>query len=182
MRVPLLYATNTALLATPNLRLRPLVPDDGRHFAELLGADPAAIAMLSHMPEPLTVEAAREWIELRTGPGGHVFAVRLADGTFVGTSGFGGPRDGVPGFGYWIGAPFRGRGYATEAGNACIAHARRLGVRRMVAETFPGNAASVRVLEKLGFLAEGPVERNYPLRGGWRTLTLHNLDIPELIV
>jgi RimJ/RimL family protein N-acetyltransferase len=136
--------------------------------------------MLSHMPEPLTVEAAREWIELRTGPGGHVFAVRLADGTFVGTSGFGGPRDGVPGFGYWIGAPFRGRGYATQAGIACIAHARRLGVRRMVAETFPGNAASVRVLEKLGFRAEGPVERNYPLRGGRRTLTLHNLEIPEL--
>jgi RimJ/RimL family protein N-acetyltransferase len=50
----------------------------------------------------------------------------------------------------------------------------------MVAETFPGNAASVRVLEKLGFRAEGPVERNYPLRGGRRTLTLHNLEIPEL--
>lgn len=182
MRVPLLYATNTALLSTPHLTLRPLVPDDGRYFAELLGADPAAIAMLSHMPDPLTVAAAREWIELRTGPGGHVFALRLPDGTFVGTSGFGGPRDGVPGFGYWIGAPFRGLGYATEAGNACIAHARRLGVRRMVAETFPGNAASVRVLEKLGFRAEGPVDRNYPLRGGWRKLTLHTLEIPDLIV
>lgn len=182
MRVPLLYAINTAVLRSPRIELRPLVPDDARHFSALLGNDGAAIAMLSHMPDPLTVPAAREWIELRTGPGGHVFALRLADGTFIGTSGFGGPREGVPGFGYWIGAAFRGRGFATEAGQACIAHARSLGVRAMVAETFPGNAASVRVLEKLGFRAEGPVERNYPLRGGRRQLTLHTLSISEYIV
>ncbi|MBI1244190.1 MAG: GNAT family N-acetyltransferase [Alphaproteobacteria bacterium] len=161
--------------------MRPLVPDDARHFADLLGADPAAIAMLSHMPDPLTVEAAREWIELRTGPGGHVFALRDASGTFVGTSGFGGPRDGIPGFGYWIGAAYRGNGYATEAGDAIVAHARRLGVKRMVAETFPGNAPSERVLVKLGFRAEGPVIRNYPLRGGWRQLTLHVLELRDLV-
>ena len=82
MRVPLLYAINTAVLKSPRLELRPLVPDDARHFSALLGNDGAAIAMLSHMPDPLTVLAAREWIELRTGPGGHVFALRLADGTF----------------------------------------------------------------------------------------------------
>ena len=183
MRVPLLYAANTAILRTARLELRPLVPDDARHFAELLAGDPAAIAMLSHMPDPLTVPAAREWIELRTCAGGHVFALRLlASGAFVGTSGFGGPRDGIPGFGYWIGGPYRGLGFATEAGHALVAHARRLGVRRMVAETFPGNAASERVLEKLGFSVDGPVERVYPLRGGLRRLTLHSLSIPDLVV
>ncbi len=181
MRVPLLYATNASVLRTARLEMRPLSPEDARHFAEQLGTDPGAIAMLSHMPEPLTVEAAREWIELRTGPGGHVFAIRRADGTFVGTTGFGGPRDGVPGFGYWVGAAYRGQGFATEAGEAIVAHARRLGVRRMVAETFPGNAASERVLAKLGFRAEGPVERNYPLRGGWRRLTLHVLELRDLV-
>jgi RimJ/RimL family protein N-acetyltransferase len=181
MRVPPLFAANASVLRTRRLELRPLSPEDSRHFADLLGSDPPAIAMLSHMPDPLTVEAAREWIELRTGPGGHVFALRLADGTFVGTSGFGGPRDGVPGFGYWIGAAHRGQGLATEAGEAIVAHARRLGVRRMVAETFPGNAPSERVLEKLGFRSEGPVIRNYPLRGGWRQLTLHVLELRDLV-
>jgi len=172
-----LYVANTARLQTRHLILEPLLVADAPAFAQLLGPDPAAIAMLSHMPEPLTVAAAAEWIALRTGPGGHVFAVRLADGSFVGTSGFGGPREGVPGFGYWIGAAYRGRGYATEAGLACIVHARKLGVRQMVAETFPGNAASERVLAKLGFKPQGPVERNYPMRGGWRRLTFHSLTI-----
>jgi RimJ/RimL family protein N-acetyltransferase len=181
MRVPDLFAANRARLQTDRLILEPLLSADAPAFAGLLAPDTAAIAMLSHMPDPLTVAAARDWIELRTGPGGHVFAVRLHDGRFIGTSGFGGPRDGVPGFGYWIGAAFRGTGYATEAGQACIAQARKLGVRKMVAETFLGNAASERVLAKLGFVAEGPVERNYPLRGGWRRLTFHSLTLPDLL-
>ena len=182
MRGPDLFVANTARLQTSRLVLEPLLSTDAPAFAALLAPDAAAIAMLSHMPDPLSVSAAREWIELRTGPGGHVFAIRLAeDGRFVGTSGFGGPRDGVPGFGYWIGAEFRGLGYATEAGRACIARARKLGVRKMVAETFLGNTASERVLAKLGFVAEGPVERNYPLRGGWRRLTFHSLTLPDLV-
>ena len=181
MRVPDLFVANRARLQTDRLTLEPLLSADAPAFAALLAPDAAAIAMLSHMPDPLTVAAARDWIDLRTGPGGHVFAVRLHDGRFIGTSGFGGPRDGVPGFGYWIGAVFRGTGYATEAGQACIAQARKLGVRKMVAETFLGNAASERVLAKLGFVAEGPVERNYPLRGGWRRLTFHSLTLPDLL-
>lgn len=172
-----LYVPNDVRLQTPRLILEPLRTIHAPAFAALLGPDPGAIAMLSHMPEPLTAKAAAEWIELRTGPGGHVFALFLADGSFIGTSGFGGPRDGVPGFGYWIGATYRGLGYATEAGQACIARARTLGARQMVAETFPGNRASERVLAKLGFVPQGPVERHYPLRGGWRRLTFHSLKI-----
>jgi RimJ/RimL family protein N-acetyltransferase len=182
MRVPDLLTANTARIETPRLVLLPLVASDAPAFAALLGPDRDAIAMLSHMPDPLTVENAREWIALRTGPGGHVFALRRHDGTFVGTSGFGGPRDGIPGFGYWIGAAYRGSGYATEAGFACLTQARRLGVRKMVAETFPGNLASERVLAKLGFVPEGPVDRLYPLRGGWRRLTFHSVVLAPLPV
>jgi RimJ/RimL family protein N-acetyltransferase len=172
-----LYEPNDAHLRTPRLILEPLRTTHAPAFAALLGPDPAAIAMLSHMPDPLTQNEAADWIALRTGPGGHVFAVFLADGRFIGTSGFGGPRHGVPGFGYWIGAAYRGHGYATEAGGACIARARTLGARQMVAETFPGNRASERVLAKLGFVPQGEVERHYPLRGGWRRLMFHSLAI-----
>jgi len=114
-----LYVPNDVRLQTPRLILEPLRTNHASAFAALLGPDPGAIAMLSHMPEPLTAKAAAEWIELRTGPGGHVFA----------------------------------------------------------AETFPGNRASERVLAKLGFVPQGPVERHYPLRGGWRRLTFHSLKI-----
>ncbi len=48
-----------------------------------------------------------------------------------------------------------GKGYATEAGAASIEHAARdFGARRIIAITSPGNLASIRVLERLGFAFE----------------------------
>lgn len=172
-----LYSPNTAVLQDDTLTLRPLVPEDAAHFERLLGPDADGVAMTSHLPYPLRAAQAREWIVMRTGPGGHVFGVLDAAGRFMGSMGFGGPKDGVPGFGYWIGLPYRNKGYATRAGRLCVAHAKALGVKRMVAETFPGNEASARVLAKLGFKSAGPVDRFYPLRGGDRVLNLHLLDI-----
>jgi RimJ/RimL family protein N-acetyltransferase len=48
-----------------------------------------------------------------------------------------------------------GRGYATEAVRACVEHAfGELGLEKLVADVDPANAASVRVLEKCGFVRE----------------------------
>jgi ribosomal-protein-alanine N-acetyltransferase len=50
----------------------------------------------------------------------------------------------------------RGRGYAVEAGAAVLSDAReRLGVERVLAITTPENAASARVLERLGMTSAG---------------------------
>jgi RimJ/RimL family protein N-acetyltransferase len=50
---------------------------------------------------------------------------------------------------------FWGRGYACEAATATIAHARNVvGLKRLVAITAPGNARSIRLLEKLGLSFE----------------------------
>jgi RimJ/RimL family protein N-acetyltransferase len=50
----------------------------------------------------------------------------------------------------------RGRGLATEAAGAAIAYAFDvLGVDEVVAYTSPGNAASLRVMEKLGMTVRG---------------------------
>ena len=95
-----LYSPNTAVLQDGTLTLRPLVPEDAAHFETLLGPDADGVAMTSHLPYPLRAAQAREWIVLRTGPGGHVFGVLDAAGRFLGSMGFGGPKDGVPGFGY----------------------------------------------------------------------------------
>lgn len=49
-----------------------------------------------------------------------------------------------------------GRGYATEAARACVRHGfDKLGLERIVADVDPANAASVRVLEKCGFVHAG---------------------------
>jgi ribosomal-protein-alanine N-acetyltransferase len=58
--------------------------------------------------------------------------------------------------GYWIGVPFWGRGYATEAARAAVAFGfETLRLKRIYAHHFAGNTGSQRVLEKIGLRHEG---------------------------
>jgi RimJ/RimL family protein N-acetyltransferase len=58
--------------------------------------------------------------------------------------------------GWAVAADARGQGIATEAGRAAIDFAfRELGADEVVAYTSPGNAASLRVIEKLGMQLRG---------------------------
>jgi len=59
-------------------------------------------------------------------------------------------------FGYWLGEPYGGRGIMTEAVKAVSPYAmRRFGLIRLEAPVFEWNPASMRVLEKCGFVREG---------------------------
>jgi len=60
--------------------------------------------------------------------------------------------------GYWIGEPFKGKGYVTEALEAItrwIFTERGHTFRRLHAGVHEGNEASMRVLEKCGYEKEG---------------------------
>jgi RimJ/RimL family protein N-acetyltransferase len=63
--------------------------------------------------------------------------------------------------GYWLGEEFWRRGIMTEAVTAfsdfCFAN---FPLRRVYAEPFANNPASVRVLEKAGFVFEGRLKSN----------------------
>jgi RimJ/RimL family protein N-acetyltransferase len=63
--------------------------------------------------------------------------------------------------GYWLGKDFWGRGIVTEAVAAftdfCF---QDFPLRRVYAEPFANNSASVRVLEKAGFVFEGRLKNN----------------------
>jgi ribosomal-protein-alanine N-acetyltransferase len=66
-------------------------------------------------------------------------------------------REGLPGvdIGYAFLPPFRSKGYAFESASAVLAYARDVvGLKRLLAVTDPDNAASIRVLEKLGMRFE----------------------------
>ena len=52
---------------------------------------------------------------------------------------------------------WRGRGFALEAAQATLAHARALGLGRVVAIVSEGTEASIRLLEKLGMRSAGKV-------------------------
>ncbi len=63
--------------------------------------------------------------------------------------------------GYWLAEPFWGKGIMTEAVNALSEYAfEELGFHRIFAEPYSTNTASVRVLQKSGFVLEGILRAN----------------------
>lgn len=63
--------------------------------------------------------------------------------------------------GYWIGRPYWGRGYATEAARAVIGWGfGALELHRIHASHFPRNPASGRILRKLGMRHEGTLREH----------------------
>jgi RimJ/RimL family protein N-acetyltransferase len=75
-------------------------------------------------------------------------------------------RDAVE-IGYWLFVHARGRGVATRAARALIDHAFANGIYRVEAHVRLGNAASERLLERLGFRREG-VRRRFLRHAGKR--------------
>ena len=86
------------------------------------------------------------------------------------------PEATVADIGYWIGVPYWGNGYASEAGRAIIERAKELGVETIILKYFDGNDASRRVSEKLGFTWRSREEGvEYPLIG--KRLTVHCTEL-----
>ena len=74
--------------------------------------------------------------------------------------------------GYWLGEPFWGRGYATEAARVLVSHVfADHAVERVQAHLIEGNDRSRRVLEKVGMRFEGV--RRHGLYHGERFWNLH---------
>jgi ribosomal-protein-alanine N-acetyltransferase len=111
---------------------------------------------------------SRAWIErnLRHGrePGLGIFVFRERESdAFVGRGAIrrieiGGSEEVE--VGYAVAADRWGRGLATEMAEGLVAHAEDSGLRGLVAYTEPTNAASRRVMEKVGFRFERDVEHH----------------------
>lgn len=150
-------------LLTPRSRLRPLALTDDAFILQLLN-EPGWLRFIGDKGVR-SLEDARRYIE--TGPRamyarhgfGLLLVERLDDGVPMGLCGLI-KRDTLPDvdIGFAFRPAFGGQGYALEAATAVMAHAREvLGLRRVVAITTPDNAASARLLEKLGMRLEGLV-------------------------
>ena len=103
-----------------------------------------------------TVEEAAETIAFlqscyASGEGPRVYAVSLADGTFIGYVQAAPLGDGWE-IGYHIGEPYTRNGYATEAVKAFLpAIMAQLEISSIMGICLAENAASVKVLERCGF-------------------------------
>ena len=157
----------TPALETPRLRLRRLVAADLANLVAL-DSDPE---VMRYVGSPAGVKTAAETAERARrriaeserglheplgfwrieGRGDHAFyglgaLLRMPE------------RDDVE-VAYRLARTAWGRGLATEAAGALVTHAlRTLALPRLVAVTYPGNRASQRVLDKLGFERRGLTE------------------------
>ena len=115
-------------------------------------------------PFPYELENARTFLAWLAGqPSPTVWAIEV-DGEAVGGIGLE-LRSDVERvsaeIGYWLGETFWGRGVATEALRAVTAEAfTRYDLTRIYAVPFADHPASIRVLEKSGYVKEGVMRRS----------------------
>ena len=166
------------IIATPRLRLRPWSDADAPALFEL-ARDPRIGMLCGWKPFECIDDAHSALSTVLAAPDS--YAVTLAStGEIVGSIALRVDTD-SPGataadIGYWIGAPYCGNGYATEAGHAIIERTRQLGVETIILKYFDGNDASRRVSEKLGFTWQSREEDvEYPLIG--KRLTVHRTEL-----
>ncbi|HEY6335300.1 MAG TPA: GNAT family N-acetyltransferase [Alphaproteobacteria bacterium] len=144
-------------LATARLDLRPLRLADAAALRDL-SDDPAILSAIPFLSTPFTLSNAEDLI--RRGENGRdcfLGGSTREPHCLVCVVGAHLRGAGEIEIGYWVGTQYQGKGYASEAGRAVVSALRReFPAMRIVAECRPENAASWRVLEKLGF---GPTGR-----------------------
>lgn len=139
------------VLETERLILRAPSLDDAKAVAAL--ANNRKIAEMTLLiPHPYRVEDAVRWITTLPGESRHwKFGIFTGEDGFVGACGFTERDEGMT-IGYWVGEPFWGRGYATEAARAVIDHIfSTTALDGIAANCRVSNVGSRRVLEKCGF-------------------------------
>lgn len=149
-------------LTTERLVLRPLGPGDAAPIQRLAGAREVALNTLK-IPHPYPDGAAEEFIAACASDGNVHFAITLREDTqLIGmVSLLMKPENNRAEVGYWIGVPWWGRGYATEAVGAILVHGFEvLGLNRIYAAYFARNVASGRVMQKNGMRHEGTLRQH----------------------
>lgn len=145
-------------LETRRLLLRPPEERDAARLA-MLCHNPKVALQTSRMPYPYAESDALAWIvqvRASNAVGANFLITHRDGGDVLGATGFGAIDGGEAEIGYWIGEPYWGQGYATEAVQAVIDHAfTSTDLAQVAGRCRVGNIGSRRVLEKCGFQNRG---------------------------
>ena len=175
---------STPVLETERLILRAPRLGDAKAIAHQAN-DRRIAENTSRLPYPYRLADAQEFItHANQSANETVFSVTLRNGAVIGACGLMTPSDDSTEIGYWLGAKYWGKGYATEAVRAVIDYAfTELDCDALQSAARVTNPASRRVLEKCGFQWTGagllrirainssaPVDRFRLDRGLWASL------------
>ncbi len=181
---PPLSESCMVVLETQRLVLRAPQLVDAKVVAALAN-DKRIAENTARIPHPYRLADAESWIAgANAQPGDKTFMITLADGTVIGCRGLDEREGPNPDIGYWLGARYWKKGYATEAVRALIDHAfGELEHKALQSSVRVTNPNSRRILEKCGFQWTGvglcriralgssaPVDRFRLERGIWSAL------------
>jgi RimJ/RimL family protein N-acetyltransferase len=168
-------------LITPRLTLRAFRAADAPAVKRMAG-DRAIADTTLNIPHPYEDGVAEAWIAshagLRERSASVTYAVtRTADDALLGAIGLTLREDqGRAELGYWIGRPYWGKGYATEAAGAMIAYGfERLRLHRIHACHLSRNPASGRVMQKAGMRLEGTLRGHVKKWGVFEDIVVYGI-------
>lgn len=167
-------------LKTNRMTLRQFRKDDLEPICKYIGNFEVS-KMLNVVPYPYTKADGEWWLN-------HICETPLSEATnwaiatehgFTGAIGIRITEDGHPRIGYWLGEPFWGKGYMSEAAEAVVNYCfEALGATKVTSGAFEENDGSLNVLAKNGFQIVGSQPDKSRARGD-EDLTLINVELPR---
>jgi [ribosomal protein S5]-alanine N-acetyltransferase len=152
------------MIRTARLTLRRARRDDLTYLHAVM-RHPAAMRYWSTPPHP-DLATTERWLDrlLAVDPAGSVEFVVEYQGNAIGTAGGGT----LPEIGYILHPDHWGKGLGFEAMQAVIAFAfANHSIDHLMADVDPRNAASVKLLTRLGFVLTGHADNTFLIEGEW---------------
>lgn len=170
------------VIQTERLTLRPFRLSDAADVQRMAG-DREVAKMTLNIPYPYEDGMAETWIQAQPEQCDKdhavVFAIASAENDrLIGAIGL---HDinltfGRTELGYWIGKPYWGQGFCTEAATAVVRYAfETLGFHRVHSSHLACNPASGRVMQKIGMQYEGCQRQHVQRFGEYHDLVLYGL-------
>ncbi len=161
--------------------LRPLMKKDEKRIAEL--AHDKSIYRFTRVPYPYKIAYAKKFISDSQGKmkekEEYVFAITLnEDDELIGTASlmrFDRMSNRAE-VGYWLGKPYRNKGYVPEACKLIINFGfSKLKLNKIIIECAKENTASKKVIDKLGAKLEGVLRESSFVGGRYRDSLYHGI-------
>jgi ribosomal-protein-alanine N-acetyltransferase len=160
-----------ALAVGEEVFLRSLTASDRDEFLELMRA-----SRRLHRPwvsAPTDDAAYSSYLKKARRPDFKALLVcRVEDGRILGVFNIGQIVGGLfqnAYLGYYVGAPFAGKGYMTQGLRLVLGYAfTKLKLHRLEANIQPGNISSIKLVKRCGFQLEGFSPRYLKIAGRWR--------------
>jgi ribosomal-protein-alanine N-acetyltransferase len=173
--------TNIPTLLTYRLTLRPFSLSDASRVQELAG-EWEVVQTTLNLPYPYENGMAEQWISTHLQAfeigQGVTFAIELRiESLLIGAIGLSTNKvHQWAELGYWIGKPYWNQGYCTEAAKEVLRYGfEELKLNRIQARHMAKNAASGRVMEKIGMRLEGTLRQSFRRFGVFEDAVMHSI-------